>query len=318
MKHKGQKKTYVFGPVPSRRLGLSLGVDLIPGKTCSYDCLYCQLGKTTRKLTRPALFVPVQDVLRELEQRLKQVSPDFITLSGSGEPTLHSRIGEVIAGIKRFTGARIALLTNGSLLWNEHVRRSIRGADLILPTLCTAFERTFRSIHRPRGNLHLERIIQGMKQLRMEYKGAFFLEVMLLRGFNDSEEELEALKSLIREISPDRIQLNTVVRPPTDPGALPLDSSTLEDIKTFLGPTAEVIAPVKTGGRPARVRTPGDVVLEMVRRRPVRISDVVRSLNRPAPEVESVLNRLVREGSLRCGEHAGETYYFYRIEPEMK
>ncbi len=174
---------------------------------------------------------------------------------------------------------------------------------------------TFRAIHRPRGNLRFERVIEGLRQLRREHKGALFLEVMLLRGFNDSEEELRALKKVIGEISPDRIQLNTVVRPPTDSRALPLDSSDLEDIKTFLGPAAEVIAPMKVEARASDGETVGKVILEMARRRPVRVSDVVEALNRPAAEVAPLLNGLVREGSLRRGEHAGETYYFYRIEP---
>lgn len=314
MKHSDQTTTHIFGPVPSRRLGLSLGIDLIPAKTCTYDCLYCQVGKTTRKEARPALFAPVQAVLKELGQRLKEVSPDCITLSGSGEPTLHAGIGQVIAGIRRLTQARIAVITNGSLLWREQVRRGVRGADLILPTLCSAFEGTFRAIHRPARDLHLQRVVEGLKRLRREFRGEMALEVMLLRGFNDTERELAALRKLIQEIGPDRIQLNTVVRPPADPAAMPLDSARMEGIKSFFGPRAEVIIP-STFGPGSAGGEPGEVaVLEMARRRPVRVSDVVRALARPQGEVQSILEGLVQSGSLRSGEHAGETYYYHRVE----
>lgn len=306
--------SHIFGPVPSRRLGLSLGVDLIPAKTCTYDCLYCQVGKTTRKRTRRGGFFPVEDVLDQLQRRLQEVTPDFITLSGSGEPTLYTGIGDLISGIRRLTGARIAVITNGSLLWKEQVREGIIGADLILPTLCTAFEETFRVIHRPPEGLRLRQVIEGIKRLRREFRRELFLEVMLLRGINDSERELESLKRVIRQISPDRIQLNTVVRPPNDPAALPLDSARMKAIKTLFGPPAEVIAPVAS----RRGRTAGDsgagAMLEMARRRPVRISDVVKSLKRPQGEVEAILEGLVRKGVLRSGEHAGEIYYYTRTD----
>jgi wyosine [tRNA(Phe)-imidazoG37] synthetase (radical SAM superfamily) len=317
MERNDRSTTHIFGPVPSRRLGLSLGVDLIPAKTCTYDCLYCQVGKTTHRRTRRGPFVPVGEVLSELEERLKEVTPDFITLSGSGEPTLYSGIGALIEGIRARTGARIALITNGSLLWNEQVRKGIAGADLILPTLCTTSEETFRLIHRPAESLRLERVIEGMRRLRREFRRDLFLEVMLLRGINDSEMELESLKRAVREISPDRIQLNTVVRPPSDPDALPLDSARMEAIKTFLGPPAEVIASFRSGGGPSAGASDAFAMLEMARRRPVRVSDVVRSLKRPPGEVEDVMEGLVRKGMLRRGEHAGEMYYYTRTEPEQ-
>lgn len=316
MKPHNEPTTRIFGPVPSRRLGLSLGIDLVPVKTCTYDCLYCQVGRTTRKRTSPAPFVPVREVLRELAERLEEVTPDFVTLSGSGEPTLHSGIGQVIGGVKNATNARIAILTNGSLFWKEEVRKRVSRADLILPTLCTAFDQTFRSIHRPRGNLHLDRIMDGLKRLRMEFKGALFLEVMLLRGFNDSEKELDSLKRAIDEISPDKIQLNTVVRPPADPRALPLDSSRMKEIKTFLGPAAEIVSPLEATEKAEGGKPHGNAVLEMARRRPVRVVDVVRALKGSFAEAESALKDLVLRGALQSGEHLGEMYYYYRSKPE--
>lgn len=306
----------VFGPVPSRRLGLSLGVDLTPLKTCTYDCLYCQVGKTSRKRIEPAPFFPPEEIVVELERRLEEVSPDTITFSGSGEPTLHSRIGEIISGVKRIADIKVAILTNGSLLWREDVRKGISGVDLIMPTLSTVFEKTFRRVHRPHRGLHLARILEGLRLLRKEYKGDLFVEVMLLGGLNDTQEEMEALKGMLEEISPERIYLNTVVRPPADSSALPLDRPRMEEIKSFLGPRAEVIAESRHAGGPRRCDSSRAAILEMARRRPVRVGDVANGLSRTREEAQTVLEALVREGSLRSGEHQGESYYFSHKESE--
>jgi len=153
---------YVFGPVPSRRLGLSLGIDLLPVKTCTYDYLYCQVGRTTQKTTEIKPFVPAEEVLEELKKSLGKNTPDIITLAGSGEPTLHSEIDRVITYIKGITDIKIALLTNGSLLWRDEIRNRIPGVHIIMPTLTTVFEETFRAIHRPHFDLHLPIIIAGV------------------------------------------------------------------------------------------------------------------------------------------------------------
>jgi wyosine [tRNA(Phe)-imidazoG37] synthetase (radical SAM superfamily) len=311
-----KRSSHIFGPVPSRRLGLSLGVDLTPLKTCTYDCLYCQVGRTTRKRIEPAPFFPVEEIVDELGRHLEEVNPDTITVSGSGEPTLHSRIGEIISGVKRISDIKVALLTNGSLLWREDVRKGIGGADLIMPTLSTVFEETFRRVHRPHRDLHLPRILEGLRLLRKEFKGDLSLEVMLLRGLNDTEEEMQALRGVIEEISPERIYLNTVVRPPADSRALPLDRPRMEEIKSLLGPRAEVIAESRHPEGPRECDSPRGAILEMARRRPVRVGDVMKGLSRPREEVETILEGLVREGSLRCGEHQGDLYYFCREESE--
>ena len=208
--------SFVFGPVPSRRLGLSLGIDLIPAKTCSYDCLYCQVGRTTEKIVTPEAFVPVQIVMAELKKRLEKVRPDTITLSGSGEPTLYAPMANLISSIREATDIRIAILTNGSLFWKEEVRAGVLDAHVIAPTLSTVFEETYRAIHRPHEDIQLGMIIEGLKKLRSEFKGLIFLEVVLLNGFNDSDREIEGLKRVIEGIAPDKVQLNTVVRPPAD------------------------------------------------------------------------------------------------------
>lgn len=301
--------SYVFGPVPSRRLGLSLGVDLIPLKTCTYDCLYCQVGRTTAKTLEPNTFVPIQDVIEALRMRLETERPDFITFSGSGEPTLHSEIDRAIAFIKEKTDIKTAVLTNGSLFWREDVIERVLQADAIMPTLSTVMEKSFRIIHRPHPDLHLPDIIGGLKRLRKRYKGQLWIEVVLVAGINDREREIQALRRQIEKIGPDKIQLNTVVRPPSDSRALPLDRKRMEDIKNFFGPRAEIIADAAALRQERAYDALSVAILEMARRRPVTARDIANALNRSLQEVESLVKGLVIKGHLRHQEHLGETFY---------
>ena len=301
--------TYIFGPVPSRRLGLSLGVDLIPSKTCTYDCLYCEVGRTTNKTTLIKPYVPVAEVLRELAEKLTQVHPDVITLSGSGEPTLYVDIDQVIAFIKDTTKIPVVLLTNGSLLWKEEVRNKVLKADLIMPTLSSAFEKTFRKIHKPEPGLILSQIIEGYVALRKVYNGQLILELFLLKGINDTQEELTALKEVIERINPDKVQLNTVVRPPSEPQALALDNKRLEEIKEFLGAKAEVIADVHPHQRRNQYGSLEEILLETLRRRPMRAIDLANVLNSRLEDVEGILKGLLLKGKIKKKEHEEQDYY---------
>jgi wyosine [tRNA(Phe)-imidazoG37] synthetase (radical SAM superfamily) len=257
---------YIFGPVPSRRLGLSLGVDLIPAKTCTYDCLYCQVGRTTQKTVQANAFVPIHKVLGELKKRLEIFNPDAITLSGSGEPTLYSEIGQVITSIKRITDTKIAIL-------------SVKG------------------------------IIEGLRRLRQMYNGQIFLEVFLLAGINDNEKELEGLKEVIDVICPDKIQLNTVVRPPADQSAISLDMVRLKEIRDFFGERAEIIAEAPLRGGWGQHDSMVESILEMAKRRPLRALDIATLFNMPLEEAEGVIKGLEIKGTLRQQEHLGEVYY---------
>ncbi len=301
--------SYIFGPVPSRRLGLSLGVDLIPHKTCTYDCLYCEVGRTTKKTITSALFAPVDEILAEIEERLKGCTPEVITLAGSGEPTLHSEIDRIISGIKELTDTRVVILTNGSLFGDEAVRKRVLAADLIMPTLSSALAHTFQTIHRPHRDLPLDRVVEGLTQLRREFGGLIYLEVILLAGINDTEEEVTALRPLIREIRPEKIQLNTVVRPPADACAKALGRKRLEEIKLFLGERAEIVVDIEAA-KGALERDPkGEVLLEMVKRRPLRTKDMANSLGLSIGEVESMVKGLLLKGYLRRQDHSGEIFY---------
>jgi wyosine [tRNA(Phe)-imidazoG37] synthetase (radical SAM superfamily) len=301
--------THIFGPVPSRRLGLSLGVDLIPPKTCSYDCLYCQIGKTTCKAIEPAAYVPAEEVIAELDEALSRATPDYVTFSGSGEPTLHVELGRLIAYVKERTSARVAVLTNGSLLYRPEVRERLLKADMVMPTLSTVREETFRLIHQPHDDLSVTGHIEGLRRFRKSYRGQLFIEVMLLAGFNDRDDEIQALRQMILEIAPDRVQLNTVVRPPADAKAIPLDRKKLEIIKRVFGECAEIIAtaPIKQ-----KQHFPGPLsaaVLEMARRRPVTVEDVAGALDASLREADETVKAMVNRGDLRRQTHIGKDYY---------
>jgi wyosine [tRNA(Phe)-imidazoG37] synthetase (radical SAM superfamily) len=301
--------TYIFGPVPSRRLGQSLGIDLIPPKTCTYDCLYCQVGRTTCLAAEPGLFVPTGEVIEELKDVIKKTHPDTITLAGSGEPTLHSEIDQVISLIKGVTDTRIALLTNGALLWRKEVRDRVLGADLIMPTLTTVFEKTFRKIHRPHRGLELPSIIEGLKELRKEYGGVVLLEIFLLSGINDNMKELEGVKDVIEDIFPDKIQLNTVVRPPSDHSAMPLNMEQMEKIRDFFGEKAEIIASVSSIKKAWEYDPDLNTIVEMARRRPITASDISNVLDISREELERVLKGLLIKGAIKKQEHDREVYY---------
>jgi wyosine [tRNA(Phe)-imidazoG37] synthetase (radical SAM superfamily) len=300
---------YIFGPVPSRRLGLSLGVDLIPPKTCSYDCLYCQIGKTTCKVIEPSAYAPVEAVIAELDETLTKVKPDYVTFSGSGEPTLHVELGRLIAYVKERTGAKVAVLTNGSLLYRPEVRERLLIADMVMPTLSTVKEETFRLIHQPHDDLNVSGVIEGLRSFRSSYRGQLFIEVMLLAGFNDRDEDIEALRQVIAEVAPDRVQLNTVVRPPANAKAIPLDRKKLEYIKEVFGARAEIIATASIREKQHFRGTLPDAVLEMARRRPVTAEDVAGALDAPLFEVDKTVKALVQKGELRQQSHLGKDYY---------
>lgn len=300
---------HIFGPVPSRRLGRSLGVDLIPPKTCTYNCLYCEVGPTTHLTLRRRAY-QVEGILRELREYLEHPPQelDYITLTGSGEPTLNLGLREIIQEIKARTGVKVAVLTNGSLCYREGVRREIAGADVLLPSLDAGREETFRRINRPHARLGLELLVSGLMSLRREFKGPIWLEVMLLKGLNDGEAELSALRDLIRRLAPDKVQLNTAVRPVADPSALPLSLAEMTAIAGFLGAGAEVVVQP-----PGKVPAPGEVpeedVLKMLARRPMTAGDLALALGKPLEQVKTTLTRLVNSGRLAREVHLEQDFY---------
>ncbi len=235
-------KMIVFGPVHSRRLGRSLGINIIPAKTCSLDCVYCQIGKTRQTGIKRRPYVSPREVMKELKKFLDRgVSVDYITLSGAGEPTLNSQLGNIIRKIKEETKTPVAVITNATLLNQAKVRRELLAADLVLPSLDAVRQKTFEKVNRPHRKIKVNKIIEGLKVFRRQFKGAIWLEIMLVKNTNESREDLAALKDVISSLKPDRLQLNTVVRKPAYRNARPLREAELQKIQKFFGRPCEII-----------------------------------------------------------------------------
>lgn len=293
---------YLFGPVPSRRLKMSLGIDLIPKKVCSLDCVYCEVGKTTKLTTERLEYVKYEKVIEELKDFMSSNPKiDYITFSGSGEPTLNSRIGEVLNFIKEnYPNVKTAVLTNGTLLSDKKLRQELLKADVILPSLDAAGQESFEKINRPASGISLQNYIQGIIDLRKEYKGHIWLEVLFLKGYNDSEDELKRLKDAIEKIKPDRIQLNTLDRPGTEEGLIPLSYNELQHIIEFWGfDNAEIIASQLERTNISSYRSDMEsAILETIARRPCTLDDLHRLLGIHVNEINKYLGTLESEGKI--------------------
>ena len=302
---------YIFGPVPSRRLGRSLGVDLVPYKTCTFDCVYCDLGRTTHKTVSRQSYVPPEEIQGELELYLSVLDkkPDYITLSGSGEPTLNTDIGETIRRIKEITSTPIAVLTNSSLLSLNEVRMDLSEADVVLPSLDAITPASFEYINRPHQSLKIEEIISGLIQFRKEYRGQIWLEVVFCRGINDDKEEIERLKGVIERIQPDRVQLNTPVRPPAEDFAFPLTLGHLEEIRKTLGDKAEIISEFAAPLGEEFNSVKDTEILNLIKRRPCTTEDISKALGLRMDEVVKHLDHLTKTGAIRYRMYEHRCYY---------
>ncbi|MDD5698158.1 MAG: radical SAM protein [Victivallaceae bacterium] len=285
-------RSYIFGPVPSRRLGRSLGIDLVPFKTCSYDCIYCQLGRTTNKTVARREWVPLEAVLAELKEKL-DTKPDYITLGGSGEPTLYSRLDELIAAIHAVTAVPVAVLTNGSLLWQEELRAQLMGAQLIIPSLDAGDAAGFEAVNRPHPDISFERMAEGLKLLRTEFKGEYWLEVFVAGGYTGIAAQVRKIARQAAEIKPDRVQLNTVTRPPAEACAHAVSFDKLTEFARLFNPAAEVIADFRGVHSAPEFKAARENVLQMLQRRPCTIADIAGGLgihrNEAVKHVEKLL-----------------------------
>lgn len=217
-------------------------MDIVPTKTCTLDCIYCQVGRTSYKTVERKEYIAPEKVLAEFREVLKSGKKiDYITLSGNGEPTLNLKIGEIIKSIKNISPLPVAVITNGTLLSRDDVRKDLLSADLVMPSLDVAIQETFEKIDRPHPSLKIDKIIEGLVEFRKIYKGKFWLEIMLVKGINDTQIELNALKKAIEKINPDKIQLNTPVRPTYEKDVEVLSADKLKEIKEFFGEKCEIL-----------------------------------------------------------------------------
>ncbi|NWG01584.1 MAG: radical SAM protein [Syntrophaceae bacterium] len=302
---------YLYGPVPSRRLGRSLGIDLVPHKVCTYDCIYCQIGKTTEKTIIRKEYVPVKDLLEEVENFLKEenASIDHLSLAGSGEPTLHSKIRSIIEGLKKITSIPIAVITNGFLLWDLEVREDLLQADIVLPSLDAVSQEVFVKINRPRSGFPIEKVIEGLVAFREIYKGQIWLEILFCKGVNDSKEELMRMKETVNRIRPDFIHLNTVIRPPSEGWVNPLDQKEIDHVRVFFGEKASIISEFDRHPLLAPERDIREEILKILKRRPLSLYDLSRGMGIPQNEVNPYIEPLIREGKIKT-RIFGELIYY--------
>ncbi len=303
---------HIFGPVPSRRLGISLGVDIIPYKTCTLDCLYCECGCTSDLSLERRRVVEPQHVLAELAAALRRIPRlDYITFSGSGEPTLNSDLGYLIAEIKKTTSVPVAVLTNGTLLFQAEVRRDLLPADVVLPSLDAATPEAFHKLNQPHPDLVLQKIIAGLIQFRQEYPGNIWLEIFLVEGINTGAEELAALHEAIKKVAPDKVQLNTLDRPPAYPGVRAADLPFLEGVRR-LWPDLPVEIIKRVHRREeilAFSQNLENSILNTIRRRPLTIHDLETMTGMRREELFQYLDVLEREKKVRTAISGGNIFY---------
>ena len=303
-------KKYLYGPVPSRRLGLSLGIDIVPLKSCTLDCVYCQLGKTTDKTIERKDYVPIKAVLAELKDKLNEgLKADFITISGSGEPTLNSRLGELIEGIKKITDIPVAIITNGTLFYREDVRADCAKADVVVPSLDAGDANTFRKVNRPHKDISIEKLVDGLCKFRKEFSGQIWLEVFLIEGLNTDTAEIDKIKGLIQRICPDKVQLNTAVRPTAEPGVKKVDAEKLGTIASRIGQGCEVVADFLSRHTRKHIDSKAEDILSMLKRRPCSLNDICSGLSIHPNEALKYITELREQGAINSEEKTGKIFF---------
>ncbi len=300
----------IFGPVPSRRLGFSLGIDLVPYKVCSLDCVYCQIDRTTDKTLTRKDYVCVHTILDQLKMRLAEgVKADVISLTGSGEPTLNAGLGDLIDGIQRLTSIPIAIITNSTLLNQPEVRAQCAKADILLPSLDAVMPEAYAKVNRPHETLTAPALIQGLVDFRAQFSGEIWLEVFLVEGMNTDPNHLQALSRAINDIAPDRVQLNTAVRPTADTDIARLSPERMLAIANQLGPKCEIIADFSKAPSTAKATIRAEHILNLVDRHPSTMSDICACLGLSPSRAQALVTTLVQSGQVVRAPRDRVTYY---------
>jgi wyosine [tRNA(Phe)-imidazoG37] synthetase (radical SAM superfamily) len=301
---------YIFGPVPSRRLGLSLGVDPLASKSCNLNCVYCELGRSFKLTAERRVFVETSYIIDELKQYFeKGGEADYITISGSGEPTLALNLGELIGEIKKISSRRIAVITNGVLLSDPDVRRELSGANVVLPSMDAFTEKAYIKVNRPHGSIKINEVIEGLRAFAAEYKGEIWLEIMVVSGMNDSDSDiLQARKVLDTIPGIKRIQINTVVRSRAEDFAEPVSDEKMAHIAMLLGTRAEVIGKFM-GSTLHTIDSVEDAVLEALKRRPMTAEEFEQTLGLKKAEVTRTLDLLINRGFVRKDFFNAKEFY---------
>lgn len=284
---------HVYGIVPSRRLGKSLGVSTIPFKTCNYSCVYCQLGKTTNMVNTRQTFYPPEEIIEEFRSFVKEHSKDFdvVTIVGEGEPLLYKPLDVIIDSLKNISNKQLVLITNGSLLYDEAVRNEVRNIDILMPTLDAWDDDSFKKINRPYGKLLFDEIYDGLLKFRKNFSGQIWLEIMLIKGLNDSKLAIEQLREKVSELKPERVYLNVPVRPPAEPWVQKPDDETIRLARKILNATS--IEKYSSGDFITSKKVDDlSAVLNVIKRHPMRKEDI-RELLRNRGKDEGEYNKLM-------------------------
>lgn len=304
---------YVFGPVPSRRLGQSLGIDTIPLKTCNWNCVYCQLGRTMPLTNERREYVLDENILFEVKRALRSRANsgiDWVTFVGSGEPTLHIYLGEIIRRVKALTTLPVAVITNGSLLYLPEVRQELSIADAVLPTLDAGTAELYRKINRPHPEVTFERLVDGLIAFRAEYPGKLWVEVMLVRGLNDTSQALEDLAKVLQRVKPDAVHINLPTRPPAETWVQPPDEEGLMRAISILGNIAEVVHPAEGTFDLSGYENIVDAIVGIITRHPMRQDELERTLTRwSSGQVKEVLETLKDSGRVQVVERLGVRFW---------
>ncbi len=306
----------IYGPVPSRRFGLSLGVDLVPHKTCSFDCIYCQIGATDRLCSIPEDFYEVDEIIEDVEEAIEDgPMPDVITFAGSGEPTLYRPLGELIDRLKQLADVPILMITNSSMLWRKEVAEAVLKTDILAPSLDAGDEVMYRRINRPHPEVTYDRVLDGLKTVTQSYAGEIRLEVMLIRGINDDEASMKRISQRLEGLRFDQIDINTPVRPPVpERGALPCFDEVLDRALEIFGPRAKAVGTFQphTEGQTGRAKSFSDLdkdIRGMLLRRPCTVEDIAVSSGLQRNEVLNSLERLTAAGLVDSRSSQGGTYF---------
>jgi wyosine [tRNA(Phe)-imidazoG37] synthetase (radical SAM superfamily) len=304
---------YVFGPVPSRRLGQSLGIDTIPLKTCNWNCVYCQLGRTQPLVKERKVYSPSEEILGEVRQALDSHKPgeiDWVTFVGSGETALHSELGWLIRQVKGITQLPVAVITNGSLLYLAEVRLEMVAADAVLPTLDAGTADLYRKVNRPHPDLTFERLVEGLVAFREEYHGSLWVEVMLVRGLNDTPQALWDIAKVLERIKPEAVHINLPSRPPVETWVQPPHEESLMQALAILGNIAEVVHPAEGSFDLSGFDNLVDAIIGIITRHPMRQEELERTLSRWSPgHVNTVLADLIASGQAQVVERLGVRFW---------
>lgn len=302
---------YVFGPVPSRRMGRSLGISPIPKKTCNYSCVYCQLGRTNKMTNKREEYFLLEDILSEFDSHHDEDSYDVITIVGEGEPTLYSRLGELIVEIKKRSKKPVAVITNGALLYDKNVRSELMKADIVLPSLDSYNEEMFKRIDRPYGRIKFDEVWEGLVDFTNEYKGQIYMEIMLMNGVNDDEESLLEFKKLLEQIKYDRLYINTPVRPPAEEY---IEESSKESIQKAVeilkGVSIDMLSSV---GFSSDIEDDYQAVLSIIGRHPMNQFEIRSFLeSRENKDIDKLMQQLSEDDKVQKMDYKG--YCTYRLK----